>query len=291
MPDAYRDEMWPPRWDLPPDVPTPTAAPHPAASAPAASPTAGHLPPDPPSDPLGSGAPADTPSTSGTSRGVAGLERGVVLVVIGGVVAVLVAVTALVVVRPWSAESGPPAASGAGGVPAGLAAGGASLPRGASSSAHASADCMSAPSKDSAGNPTSYLPAYALDEQPETAWRCDGDGVGHQLTVDFGGPLTLTGVGIVPGLAKTDPYDSTDRYRQGRRISAVRYTFDDGSSATQELNTSPDDRSVQSLPLTPVATRTLTVTVLSSVGGEAIGPLPPTDKVAISTLTWSAASP
>ena len=289
MPDADRGEVWSPRWDLPPDLPAPAAAQHPASSAPAASATAGRLPPGPPPDLLGDGAPVDAPSTAG---GVAGLERGVVLVVVGAVVAVLVAVVALVAVRPWAAESGTAPASSAGGVPAGATTVGPSLmPIGGSSAAHASADRVSAPSKDSAGNPTSHLPAYALDERPDTAWRCDGDGVGHHLTVDFGGPLSVTGVGIVPGLAKTDPYDSTDRYRQGRRISAVRYTFDNGSSVTQDLDTSPDDRSVQSMPLSPVVARTLTVTVLSSVGGEAVGPLPPTEKVAISTLTWSTASP
>ena len=75
-----------------------------------------------------------------------------------------------------------------------------------------------------------YEAGKAIDGVPDTAWRCDGSGVGQQLQVSFPGRVALTSIGMVPGYAKTDPYDGTDRYTQNRRISAVQYTFDDGSS-------------------------------------------------------------
>jgi hypothetical protein len=88
----------------------------------------------------------------------------------------------------------------------------------------------------------------------------------------------------VPGYAKTDPADQADRYAQNRRISRVRYSFDDGTAVERELDTAPADRATQALPLTGVTTTSVTVTVLASVPGQQVGPYPPSDKVAISEL-------
>ena len=98
--------------------------------------------------------------------------------------------------------------------------------------------------------------------------------------------MTLTGIGIVPGYAKTDPVDGTDRYAQNRRISAVRYTFDDGSAVTQSFDTDASYRSVQTLVLPNVPTTHVTLTILSSVNGEATGGQQPFDKVAISEVAF-----
>jgi hypothetical protein len=65
----------------------------------------------------------------------------------------------------------------------------------------ASASCTAAGSKDAAGTPTSYAAGRAVDGQADTAWRCDGDGVGQSIQLDLAGPSTITSVGIVPGYA------------------------------------------------------------------------------------------
>ena len=153
----------------------------------------------------------------------------------------------------------------------------------------ATAACVSAPSKDGAGVAVTYNPGEVLDGRTDTAWRCDGDGVGQQLRVDLGRRVTVTGIGIVPGYAKTDPADGADRYAQNRRISRVRYTFDDGTSVEQQLDTDPARRDRQTLALTADATTSVTVTVLASVPGQQVGQYPPSDKVAISELQVAAA--
>jgi hypothetical protein len=295
MPDDARGASWPPRWELPPDLPAPAKGPsevepesgRPTAAARVPPPTTYALPPDlvQPPEPVEAvpAPPPPRPPTAGNGRRDG---RRPVLITAAAAVVVL-AIAVLVLTRPWaggdagtdqardSTGAGPAATAGAPGDEG-------------PTTVQASADCVSPPSKDAGGNPTSYDPANALDDRPDTAWRCDGDGVGHQVRVDFGRPLTVTEVGIIPGLAKTDPYDGSDRYRQCRRIAEVRLTFDDGDSVTANLDTSPDNRAVQHVTLTPVTSRSVTVTVLSSVEGSPVGPLPATDKVAISTLTWSA---
>ena len=153
----------------------------------------------------------------------------------------------------------------------------------------ASAACVSAPSQDAAGNAVTYDPDEALDGRPDTAWRCDGDGVGQQIRIDLGRRVTLTGISIIPGYAKTDPADGADRYAQNRRISQVRYAFDDGTSVEHQLNTDPTDRVAQTLTFDPITTTSVTVTVLASVPGQQVGPYPPTDKVAISEVQVQAA--
>ncbi|MGH3835971.1 MAG: hypothetical protein ACRDSF_09740, partial [Pseudonocardiaceae bacterium] len=83
------------------------------------------------------------------------------------------------------------------------------------------------------------------------------------------------------------PSDGTDRYAQNRRISAVSYTFDDGSTVTQSLGTGALDRSTQTVSLPNVSTSHMTITILSSVRGEATGGQEPFDKVAISEIAVS----
>lgn len=131
-----------------------------------------------------------------------------------------------------------------------------------------------------------YGPENAVDDAPDTAWRCDGDGVGEQLEVSFPAQRTLTSAGLVPGYAKTDAYDGTDRYLQNRRISSVRYTFDDGSSVVQSFDTGTG-RNLQTIALPNVSTSHVTITILGSVDGEATNGQPVSDKVAISQVAFT----
>ncbi|MGH3905242.1 MAG: discoidin domain-containing protein [Pseudonocardiaceae bacterium] len=153
--------------------------------------------------------------------------------------------------------------------------------------ASVSASCVAPFSHDAGGTTVTYGPEKAIDGLFDTAWRCDGAGVGQRLEVSFPGPVTLTSIGIVPGYAKTDPYDGTDRYAQNRRISTVQYTFDDGSSLSQSFDTSPSSRNLQTLALSNVSTSHVTITILSSVSGETTGGQQPFDRIAISEVAVS----
>ena len=97
------------------------------------------------------------------------------------------------------------------------------------------ATCQADPGVDSAGTTITYEPDRTLDAVPATAWRCPGSAVGHQLVYDFGGPVTLAAVGLVPGYAKIDPADGSDRFAENRTVTAVTWRFDDGSSHRQAI--------------------------------------------------------
>lgn len=155
----------------------------------------------------------------------------------------------------------------------------------APASASASATCVSANSQDASGATVGYGAGNAIDGLTDTAWRCDGDGVGAQLRIDLGRTLQVTRVGLLPGYAKLDPVDGTDRFRQNRRVTSVRYTFDNGSAVTQTLD--PDDPSIQSTAVPAVSTRTVTVTILGSVAGADANGRPAVDKVAVSEVAIS----
>jgi hypothetical protein len=153
--------------------------------------------------------------------------------------------------------------------------------------ATALAECVSQPSRDAAGNATSYEPALSLDGRPDTAWRCDGDGVGQTLEVRFGQPRSIQTIGLIPGFAKTDPSDGTDRYAQDRRIAAVQYAFDDGTIAVQRFDTDPSTRTLQSIRIPAVTTARVDITILESVPGLAVNGQPAVDKVAISEVGFA----
>jgi hypothetical protein len=153
--------------------------------------------------------------------------------------------------------------------------------------ATATASCSRSNSVDSLGNTISYEPARAVDGDPTTAWRCDGDGVGQFLTVTFSEPVSLSRISIVPGLAKTDPGDGTDRYAQNRRVSQVRLGFDDGGQVDSALDTSPYNRTSQIVALDrTVVTRSVTITILSSTAGQAQRDKAAVESVAISEVSW-----
>lgn len=149
----------------------------------------------------------------------------------------------------------------------------------------ASASCTRAPSHDSRGDPTSYEPARAVDGDPATAWRCDGDGSGQHITLELAGPARVTRIGLVPGLAKTDPGDGTDRYAQNRRIAQVRVTTDAGD-VEAALETDAGDRDVQYVDV-GATTRSVTLTILRSVPGSEQNGQAAIDSVAISEIVVS----
>jgi hypothetical protein len=128
-------------------------------------------------------------------------------------------------------------------------------------------DCVLPPSHDAAGNRTSYGPPLMHDGDFSTAWRCAGDGRGVQIRISLGDEVRLAEVGLVPGYAKTDPRDGTDRYAQNNRITEVTWSFPGGKSVKQRLDGSADNRSIQTLRLVPVDTDYVTLEIQASTPG------------------------
>ncbi len=142
----------------------------------------------------------------------------------------------------------------------------------------ATATCQQQDGRDATGATVSYAPMLAIDADVSTAWRCPGDGVGQTLTIDLGAAAQVSGLGIVPGYAKTDPADGTDRYAENRRLTKVRWTFDNGVSLEQELDPAPDNRDVQRIETPgPLTSTQVTMEVLSSAEG-------PRNTIAVGTI-------
>ena len=139
------------------------------------------------------------------------------------------------------------------------------------------ASCESDPSRDATGARVTYEPALAVDDDPESAWRCPGDGVNESLVLDLGGSVRVAQVGLVPGYAKTDPADGTDRYAENRRLTMVRWRFDDGTTIEQELDPDPANRDLQTTRMPPTATSRLVMEIVASSSGSR-------DTVAVSDL-------
>ncbi len=115
------------------------------------------------------------------------------------------------------------------------------------------ATCQAADGVDSAGATITYQPEHTLDGLPATAWRCPGAAVGVELTFDFGGPVLLASAGLVPGYAKVDPTDGSDRFSENRTVTAVTWGFDDGTSSAHLIPTPRPSLAADSLPA-PVRT-------------------------------------
>ncbi len=135
-------------------------------------------------------------------------------------------------------------------------AGGSSIPSGPSRTiepTRVAAPLQTEPSVNGCDQTTTFEPANLLDHTPETAWRTAGDGTGRRITLNLGVDTRVTSVGLINGYAKVDPCDGTDRYFQGRRVTAVRWTFDDGTEIVQDLD--ENLRSVQSTAVDVVTLR------------------------------------
>jgi hypothetical protein len=133
---------------------------------------------------------------------------------------------------------------------------------------------------DASGQRITYEAGNLADGREETAWRVAGSGVGVILRAEWDAPVTLTSIALLPGYAKVDPTDGSERFWQNRRVLAVRYHFDDGTAVDAGFIESP------TLQRTAVAVTTRTVTV------EIARTSPPQDRdyTAISELAFEGAS-
>lgn len=139
---------------------------------------------------------------------------------------------------------------------------------------------------DASGATITYSPADAVDGDTSTAWRCDGNGLGQTWQATYASPVTITSVGLVPGYAKVDPYDGTDRFRQSNRIVEATWTFDGNVVATQLFDTDPSSgRTMQSEPVGSIRTSTVTLRVITTVPGQTVGGHGPVDKTGTSEIS------
>jgi Tfp pilus assembly protein PilX len=122
--------------------------------------------------------------------------------------------------------------------------------------------CQAPQSTDGAGTPVVYVPEQMSDGKMNTAWRCNGNGVGQVVTFGFPAETTITQVGLVNGYAKVDPASGTQRYGEYRRITKVTWTFANGTSFQQSLNDGVE--TVQKLSIPPQSGGHVTLTIEAS---------------------------
>jgi WD40 repeat protein len=92
---------------------------------------------------------------------------------------------------------------------------------------------------DGCGNKVSYEPEKVMDDEPTTAWKVGGDGAGEWIELKYDKPIEVSRVGIIPGYAKTDPCEGTDRFYQYRVVKNVKIEFSDGSSVEKSFRQRP----------------------------------------------------
>jgi hypothetical protein len=125
----------------------------------------------------------------------------------------------------------------------------------------ADASCVAAPALDESGRQVRYPASNAVDRNPATAWRCDGEGISQRLIFQVPAGTRLVGVGVINGYAKRS--GDRDLYAEYRRVLKVRWTLPDGSWFTQDLT--DGNRSIQALKISPHGVRgPVTMTILGS---------------------------
>jgi phosphatidylethanolamine-binding protein (PEBP) family uncharacterized protein/LysM repeat protein len=108
------------------------------------------------------------------------------------------------------------------------------------------ASCQASDSEEADGTPIVFAPHNVFDQDPSTVWRCEASVADQSLRFVFDDPVDLTSVGLIGGYVKVDPLTGVDRFPQNHRVRQVLWTFDDGTTITQEL---ADSREMQSIPV------------------------------------------
>ncbi len=136
--------------------------------------------------------------------------------------------------------------------------------------AAASAPAHAPAGVDFAGRTVTYVAPNMVDGDVQTCWRTPGDATGMVLTFRLDQPTRITEVGLVNGYAKTAVVGGRtyDWYRGDRRVLAVEWVFDDGSTVSQQL---AQTRAMQTHRIPPVTTSTVQIRI-TSVSGPGHGP-------------------
>lgn len=146
--------------------------------------------------------------------------------------------------------------------------------------------CQAPQSTDGAGAPVVYAPEQMSDGKMNTAWRCNGNGVGQVVTFGFPAETTIGQVGLVNGYAKVDPASGAERYGEYRRITKVTWTFANGTSFQQSLKDGVKTMQKLSIPSQPGDQVTLTIEASTDPGSTARG----RDAVVISEVVFGHSS-
>jgi hypothetical protein len=135
----------------------------------------------------------------------------------------------------------------------------------------ANVGCQAPQTTDDAGHPVFYAPGQMFDARPNTAWRCNGNGIGQVIVFTLPDNTTINEVGLVNGYAKVDPASGAKRYREYRRITEVTWTFANGSTFEQSLQDGETALQKLSIPAQSGNTVTLTINASSEPGSTARG--------------------
>ena len=119
--------------------------------------------------------------------------------------------------------------------------------------------CQAPSATDDAGQLVSYTPAQMFDGDPSTAWRCDGRGVGQQITFTLPAGSKIAALGLVNGYTKVDPTSGSQRYAEYRRITDVTWSFPGGAAYKQRLSDGVE--TVQSMPIPARSADQVTLTI------------------------------
>ena len=105
--------------------------------------------------------------------------------------------------------------------------------------------CQAPQTTDGAGQPVNYAPEQLSDGRLNTAWRCNGDGVGQVVTFEFPAGTSIVEVGLVNGtprwtgqrrqaLRRVPPDHQGDLdLREWRLLSAVAEGRDDNHAEVE----------------------------------------------------------
>lgn len=114
------------------------------------------------------------------------------------------------------------------------------------------------PTTDLDGNLVAYEASQMIDGNPSTAWRMAGDGSGQTVTLTLAEPAVVLRIGLVNGYTKQ--VAGVDWYPNNRRILAVTWTFEDGTTLEQTFAERPG---MQMLKVPPVQTSTIGIQITS----------------------------
>jgi hypothetical protein len=137
--------------------------------------------------------------------------------------------------------------------------------------------CTAPAGTDAGGAKVDYVAANMTDGKPETTWRCDGDATGRKIRLVLDRAVPVAEVGLIPGYAKSDEKDGTDRYAENNRITKVRWTIG-GTVVEQELSPDPRDRTLRTVRVPRTTASSITLEILSVARG-------PRNTTAISELS------
>ncbi|HEY5530523.1 MAG TPA: protein kinase [Candidatus Anoxymicrobiaceae bacterium] len=118
----------------------------------------------------------------------------------------------------------------------------------------------------------SYAELNMIDNNPGTGWAegVSGYGEGQYIDFTFREPVWIKDVKAIPGYKK---FSEVDRYLQNGKLAQVILTFDDGSKQTVNFSRAANWASAdwQVVPLTPVRTQKVRVTIAATYPGQNSG--------------------